>query len=513
MYKQASYPEKLIFQYNDSKSDHAYWLSEEEFNFVTSSLPSNLRRTQDPNIPDLPENVVVRHFTRLSRMNHAIDISTYPLGSCTMKYNLKSMERLSLIKEIALLHDSYPEEYCQGILELLYMLERYLCEITAMDKFSFQPSAGAHGELAGVLIIKKYHEVNNEADKRDEILVPDSAHGTNPASAAMLGFKVIEVKSNAEGTVDLNDLISKVSRRTAGLMLTNPNTLGLFEKDVLEISKIIHEAGGLLYYDGANLNGILCYARPGDMGFDIAHLNLHKTFGTPHGGGGPGAGPVGVKDFLKEFLPTPVIEKEGDRYYLKYDLKYSIGRIKEGFGNTLVLLKALLYILTKGYEGLVESREKAVENTLYFLEQISDLEEISLTHNPKLMRYHECLLSAKRLKEKTGVDAKDIAKRIFDYGFHPPMIYFPLIVEEALLIEFTEDETKENIKKYAEVLKKIVKEAYDNPSLLKSAPHSTYIGRLDEVKASHPKTMTLNWKKAKERYKDYLEKLSAYPTD
>src|SRR5579875_150932 len=476
MYRQASYPERLIFQYKDQKSDHAYWLSDKDLELVMNYLPENMKRTEDPNIPDLPENLVVRHFTRLSRLNHAIDISTYPLGSCTMKYNLKSMERLSSISDLAYLHDAYPDDMVQGLLELLYLLDKYLCEITGMDKFSLQPSAGAHGELTGVLIIKKYHEVNGEGGIRDEILVPDSAHGTNPASAAMAGFKVVEVKSNSEGTVDMDDLISKISRRTAGLMLTNPNTLGLFEKDVLEISKVIHEAGGLLYYDGANLNGILCYSRPGDMGFDLAHLNLHKTFGTPHGGGGPGAGPLGVKAHLKEFLPIPVVEKEGEKYRLNYNLRHSIGRVKEGFGNTLVLMKALLFILIKGYEGLRESREKAVENTRYFLDQMKDVEEITLTHNPRLMRYHECLLSAKKLKDKTGVDAKDIAKRIFDYGFHPPMIYFPLIVDEALLIEFTEDETKENIKSYAEVLKKIVKEAYENPFLLKTAPHTTFIG-------------------------------------
>jgi len=513
MYNQAKYRERLIFQYEDIRSDHSYWVNNEELNEAFSLIPKSMIRKEDPNIPNLPENLVVRHYTRLARMNHAIDISTYPLGSCTMKYNLKSMERLATIKEIALLHDGYPDEYCQGILELLYMLEQYLCEITGMDKFSLQPSAGAHAELTGVFIIKKYHEVNGEKGLRNEIIVPDSAHGTNPASAAMAGFKVVEVKSNKEGTVDIEDLKSKVSKRTAGLMLTNPNTLGLFEKDVLEISKIIHEAGGLLYYDGANLNGILCYARPGDMGFDIAHLNLHKTFGTPHGGGGPGAGPLGVKSFLKDFLPVPVIEKKEDKYVLNYDLKHSIGRVKEGFGNTLVLLKALLYILTKGYEGLKEAREKAVRNTRYFLEQMQGIEEISLTHNPKLMRYHECLLSASILKRKTGIDAKDIAKRIFDYGFHPPMIYFPLIVEEALLIEFTEDETEENVKQYAQVLKKIIREAYENPSVLKNAPHKTAIGRLDEVKASHPRTLTLSWKKVKERYEELLKKLVDYSAD
>jgi len=331
-------------------------------------------------------------------MNYAIDIGPYPLGSCTMKYNFKIMERLANLKELAYLHEELPEENIQGLLSLLYTFERFLCEITGMDKFSFQPAAGAHAEFAGVLIIRKYHEINNELDYRKEIIVPDSSHGTNPASASMAGFKVITVRSNKEGTVDIEELKSLLSKRTAGLMLTNPNTLGLFEKDILEIAKMVHEVGGLLYYDGANLNGIMTYVRPGDMGFDIVHLNLHKTFGTPHGGGGPGAGPLGVKEFLKEFLPVPVIEFDGKKYYLNYNLPKTIGRIKENFGNTLVLIKALAYILLKGYEGLKEAREKAVANTKYFIELMKDVSEISLTHDKNIMRFHECLLSAKTLK-------------------------------------------------------------------------------------------------------------------
>jgi len=499
MFKQATYPEKLLFLYNDLQTDHAYWATEEEVREVENLIPKDLLRKNDPNIPDLPEPVIVRHFTKLSRMNYAIDIGPYPLGSCTMKYNPKYMERLANNKNISLLHDILPEENCQGILELLYKLEEYLCEITGMNKFSFQPAAGAHGELTGVLIIKKYHEVNGEGDFRNEIIVPDSAHGTNPASAAMANFKVVTVRSNEEGTVDIEQLKSLVSKRTAGLMLTNPNTLGLFEKDVLEISKIIHEAGGLLYYDGANLNGILCYCRPGDMGFDLVHLNLHKTFATPHGGGGPGAGPLGVKEFLKEFLPVPVIEKKEDKYYLNYDLKHTIGRVRENFGNTLVLLKALAYILSKGYEGLKEARDKAVYNTQHFISLMKDVDDISLTHDKKVMRFHECLFSASKLAQKTGITAKDVAKRLFDYGLHPPMIYFPLIVDEAMLFEFTEDETLENIEKYAHAIKQIIKEAYTNPEIIKNSPSSTSISRLNEVKASHPRTMILSWKFIKDK--------------
>jgi len=315
MFRQPKYTEPILFQYKDIYTDHSYWATDEEVANLINELPEEILRKSQPTIPDLPEYVVVRHFTRLSRMNYAIDLGPYPLGSCTMKYNPKYMEKLYSIKNLSLLHDQYPIENCQGMLELLYMLDQYLCEITGMNKFSFQPAAGAHGELTGVLIIKKYHEINGDKDLKNEIIVPDSAHGTNPASAAMANFKVLTVKSNEFGTIDIEQLKSLVSRKTAGLMLTNPNTLGLFEKDVLEISKIIHEVGGLLYYDGANLNGIMCYCRPGDMGFDIVHLNLHKTFATPHGGGGPGAGPVGVKSHLIEFLPVPIVEKEGNYYF------------------------------------------------------------------------------------------------------------------------------------------------------------------------------------------------------
>jgi glycine dehydrogenase subunit 2 len=505
MFRQPRYPEKLIFEYKNIKSDHTYWVNEEELKSIYELLPSEILRDKEPNIPNLPESVVVRHFTRLSRMNYAIDIGTYPLGSCTMKYNFKIMDKLATIKELAYLHEELPEENIQGLLSLLYTFERFLCEITGMDKFSFQPSAGAHAEFAGVLIIRKYHELNKELEFRNEIIVPDSAHGTNPASAAMAGFKVVTVKSNKEGTVDLDELKSLLSKRTAGLMLTNPNTLGLFEKDILEISKMVHEVGGLLYYDGANLNGIITYVRPGDMGFDIVHLNLHKTFGTPHGGGGPGAGPLGVKEFLKEFLPVPVIEFDGKKYYLNYNLPKSIGRVKENFGNTLVLIKALAYILLKGYEGLKEAREKAVENTRYFIELMKDISEVSLTHDKNAMRFHECLLSAKVLKDRTGVDAKDVAKRLLDYGVHPSMIYFPLIVDEALLIEFTEDETKENIEFFANALKNIIKEAYENPALVKNAPYNATIERLDDVKASHPRTMSLSWKILKTKINELVK--------
>jgi len=499
MFRQPKYTEPILFQYKDIYTDHSYWATDEEVANLINELPEEILRKSQPTIPDLPEYVVVKHFTRLSRMNYAIDLGPYPLGSCTMKYNPKYMEKLYSIKNLALLHDQYPIENCQGMLELLYMLDQYLCEITGMNKFSFQPAAGAHGELTGVLIIKKYHEINGDKDLKNEIIVPDSAHGTNPASAAMANFKVLTVKSNEFGTIDIEQLKSLVSRKTAGLMLTNPNTLGLFEKDVLEISKIIHEVGGLLYYDGANLNGIMCYCRPGDMGFDIVHLNLHKTFATPHGGGGPGAGPVGVKSHLIEFLPVPIVEKEGNYYFLKYDLKHTIGRVRENFGNSLVLLKALAYILSKGYEGLKEARDKAVYNTQHFISLMKDVDDISLTHDKKVMRFHECLFSASKLAQKTGITAKDVAKRLFDYGLHPPMIYFPLIVDEAMLFEFTEDETLENIEKYAHAIKQIIKEAYTNPEIIKNSPSSTSISRLNEVKASHPRTMILSWKFIKDK--------------
>ncbi|MGB9756303.1 MAG: aminomethyl-transferring glycine dehydrogenase subunit GcvPB, partial [Candidatus Bathyarchaeales archaeon] len=346
----------------------------------------------------------------------------------------------------------------------------------------------------GTLLMRAYHKINGESEKRSEVIVPDSAHGTNPASATMAGFKVVVVPSDEEGCVNLEALKAAVSEKTAGLMLTNPNTLGIFEKNIEEIAKIVHDAGGLLYYDGANLNPLLGIVRPGDMGFDIVHINIHKTFSTPHGGGGPGAGPVGVSKILAEFLPVPRIIFDGERYRLDYDKPHSVGKIRSFYGNVAVLLKAYAYILSLGFDGLREVAEVSVLNANYLLKKLKGVKGLTLPYNSEKPRKHECVLSAKPLKNETGVSALNIAKRLLDYGLHAPTIYFPLIVEEALMIEPTETYEKEELDRFADALQKICEEAYKNPEAVLKAPHNTAVQRLDEVKASHPKTMALSWR-------------------
>ncbi len=447
-------------------------------------LPEKLLREDIP-IPQVSEPEVVRHFTNLYQRGYGVDTGFYPLGSCTMKYNPKINEEIASLSSFANLHPYTPEDLSQGSLEIIYKLGEYLSNITGMDKFTFQPSAGAHGELTALLIIKAYFK--DKGEKRKIVLVPDSAHGTNPASATMAGFETIEIPSDERGLVNPNILAKYLNKDVAVLMLTNPNTLGLFEKDILKISQMVHETGALLYYDGANLNGIMGYARPGDMGFDAVHVNLHKTFSTPHGGGGPGAGPVGVKSFLKDYLPKPIVEFDGEKYYLNYDIKKSIGRIRTFHGNFLVLLKAYCYIRLLGSEGLKNVTEMAVLNANYLKERLKDLFHLPY---PDLCK-HEFVLSGKKQKEK-GIKVLDIAKRLLDYGVHPPTIYFPLIVEEALMIEPTETETKYTLDQFVEILKAIIKEGEENPNVLKSAPHSTPVGRLDEVYAA--KILKVNWK-------------------
>jgi glycine dehydrogenase subunit 2 len=382
----------------------------------------------------------------------------------------------------------------QGILEILYKLERWLAEITGTHEVCLHPAAGAHGELLGTLLMRICHKSNGECKKRTEVIVPDSAHGTNPASASMAGFNVIVIPSGEDGCVDIEALKAAASERTAGLMLTNPNTLGLFERNIDEIAKIVHEAGGLLYYDGANLNPLLCKARPGDMGFDIVHVNIHKTFGTPHGGGGPGAGPVGVSKDLAKFLPIPHIVSDGRRYTLDYDRPHSIGKIKSFYGNTAVLLRAYAYILSLGREGLEEAAEISVLNANYLVHKLKNIRGLTLPYDSKRPRKHECVFSAKPLKNETGVSALNVAKRLLDYGMHAPTTYFPLIVEEALMIEPTETFEKEELDRFVEIMGKICEEAYSNPENVLNAPHNTSVSRLDEVRASHPRTMALSWR-------------------
>ena len=498
MFKQANWNEPVIFNLGrNGRRGHVLPKVEEEVKNVVGILnaliPNNMRRTSQFRLPELSEVEVARHFMRLSEMNYGVDSGLYPLGSCTMKYNPKINEQLASMPTMGMLHPYQDESTVQGILEILYKLERWLAEITGTYEVCLHPAAGAHGEFLGTLLMRAYHKFNGEGERRSEVIVPDSAHGTNPASAAMAGFNVVVVPSDDEGCVSLGALKAAVSERTAGLMLTNPNTLGIFEKNIDEIARIVHEAGGLLYYDGANLNPILGKARPGDMGFDIVHINIHKTFSTPHGGGGPGAGPVGVSEELAKFLPVPRIVFDGARYRLDYDKPRSIGKIRSFYGNTAVLLKAYAYILSLGFEGLKEAAEISVLNANYLMKKLRGIRGLTLPYNSEKPRKHECVFSAKALKNETGVSALNIAKRLLDYGLHSPTVYFPLIVDETLMIEPTETFEKEELDRFAEAMRKICEEAYTNPKIVLKAPHNTAVSRLDEVKASHPKTMALSW--------------------
>jgi len=449
-------------------------------------IPRECIRVHDPMLPEVSEVDVVRHFTRLSQLNHGVDSGFYPLGSCTMKYNPKVNEDVARMEGFTQIHPLQPLETVQGCLEILYKIDKFLSEITGMDRFSLQPAAGAQGEMTGLMIIKAYHQQRGDIE-RNRIIVPDSAHGTNPASASMAGFEVVEVKSNDRGEVDLEALRAVADNNTAGLMLTNPNTLGLFEGNILEIADIIHEAGGLLYYDGANMNAIMGIARPGDMGFDVVHLNLHKTFGTPHGGGGPGAGPVGVKKQLVPFLPVPMIEFDDDGYYLDYEKPLSIGRVKSFYGNFGVVVKAYAYIMSMGAEGLKRVSESAVLNANYLMERLK--EHYLLPYDRRCM--HEFVISAQQQKEK-GVSALDIAKRLMDFGIHPPTMYFPLIVKEALMIEPTETESKETLDAFIDALIQIAQEVDTDAEKVKGAPHTTPVRRLDEARAA--RNPVLRWR-------------------
>ncbi len=440
-------------------------------------LDKSLLRTEAPELPEVSEPDAVRHFTQLSQRNHGVDSGFYPLGSCTMKYNPKVNEAVARFDGFAKVHPYQSEKTVQGAMQVMYELGDMLSEITGMDQFTLQPAAGAHGELTGLMIMKAYHK--NRGNQRNIIVVPDSAHGTNPASAAVAGFDVVEVKSNEKGLVDLEALKAVMSDKVAGFMLTNPNTLGLFDENILEISKIVHEAGGLMYYDGANTNAIMGITRPGDMGFDVVHINLHKTFSTPHGGGGPGAGPVGVKKHLTEFLPVPVVVKKEDEYSFDYDRPLSIGKVKSFYGNFGVCVRAYAYIRSLGSDGLRAVSENAVLNANYIANKLKD--KYYLPVDRECM--HECVFSGDWQK-KNGVSTLDVAKRLLDFGYHPPTIYFPLIVSEAMMIEPTECETKETLDEFISVMRQISDEAEDNPELVHSAPHTTIISRLDEAAAA-----------------------------
>ncbi|ATW27038.1 aminomethyl-transferring glycine dehydrogenase subunit GcvPB [Candidatus Formimonas warabiya] len=457
---------------------------------VAQMIPSEYLRAVSPELPEVSELDAVRHFTRLSQRNHGVDSGFYPLGSCTMKYNPKINEALSRLDGFTKLHPYQPEETVQGALELMYLTDQMLAEIAGMDRVSLQPAAGAHGEMTGLMIIKAYHQYRGD-HRRTKIVVPDAAHGTNPASAAVAGFDVIEVKSSARGGVDLAALRSLMSEEIAGLMLTNPNTLGLFEENIREIAEIVHQAGGLLYYDGANANAIMGITRPGDMGFDVVHLNLHKTFSTPHGGGGPGAGPVGVKKDLVPFLPKPLIECKDGKYYFDYDRPLSIGKVKAFYGNFNVVVKAYAFIRSMGPDGLKQASEAAVLNANYLAAKLKDVYQLPYDR----ICMHECVLSGQSQKNK-GVSTLDIAKRLLDFGFHPPTIYFPLIVHEALMIEPTESESKETLDEFIQVLRQIAGEVDTDPDMVRSAPHQTVVGRLDEAAAA--RNPVVRWKPGKQ---------------
>ncbi len=446
------------------------------------TLDSRFAREDAPELPEVSEFDVVRHYTNVSFKNHGIETGFYPLGSCTMKYNPKINLELSSSEKFTALHPYQPVETVQGILKIYYETQRMLSEISGMDTYSLNPFAGAHGELVGLMIMKAFHEHNNESN-RTKVIVPDSAHGTNPASAKVAGFDVVEVRSNCEGdscdgTINLEHLKEVLDEDVAGIMLTNPNTLGMFEKDILEVARLVHEAGGLLYYDGANLNPIMNVARPGDMGFDITHINLHKTFSTPHGGGGPGSGPVGVSKRLKPFLPAPIVRKAGDLYLIDGGAEESIGQISHFLGNMNVIVKAYAYLLSTGRRHLAEISRLSTLNANYVKESLKDVYELPVKENCK----HEFVFDG--LKDNDEVRAIDVAKRLLDFDMHPPTVYFPLLYGESMMVEPVENESKQTLDAFIETMKHIAKEARENPETLKQAPYHTPVRRLDEAGAA-----------------------------
>lgn len=450
-----------------------------------TELPEKFARKNDARLPEISEIEVARHFQRLSHQNFNIEHGMYPLGSCTMKYNPKINEKTANISGFAALHPLQDDKFSQGALELMYEVGEILKEVTGLQGVSLQPAAGSQGELTGIFMIKAYHEKRGDS-KRTTILVPDSSHGTNPASAAIAGYKVDTVKTNESGRLDIDDLKARVGDNVAGFMITNPSTVGLFESGIVEIAKIIRDAGGLMYMDGANLNALLTLARPGDMDFDCVHINLHKTFSTPHGGGGPGSGPVCVSERLVPHLPKPQVVKDGDNYKLDYDREDSIGKLHTFNGNFGVLVRAYTYMRMLGEQGMRGVSENAVINANYIFRRIQDHFDVPFDDHCM----HEFILSGNRQK-KLGVTTKDIGKRLLDYGFHAPTVYFPITVPEAMLVEPTETENKDNLDKFSEVMIKIAKEAEETPELVQNAPHTTDLRRLDEAQAA--RNLNVKW--------------------
>ncbi|MCR4397412.1 MAG: aminomethyl-transferring glycine dehydrogenase subunit GcvPB [Firmicutes bacterium] len=478
--------EPLIYELS-SPGRRAYSLPECDVPVPSGAIPPGMAREIPAELPEVSEVDLVRHFTRLSQLNHGVDTGFYPLGSCTMKYNPKVNEQASRLPGFAAIHPYQPEETVQGALQLMYECSRYLAEIAGMDEVTLQPAAGAHGELTGLLLIKAYHE--HRGEKRTKVIVPDSSHGTNPASAAIGGLEIVTIKSDDRGGVDLEELRKVADRDCAALMLTNPNTLGLFDENIHVIADIVHEAGGLLYYDGANANAIMGYTRPGDMGFDVVHFNLHKTFSTPHGGGGPGSGAVGVKKKLAPYMPVPFVTFDGSKYALSYDKPLTIGKVKSFYGNFGVVVKAYTYIRALGPDGLKRVSEDAVLNANYVMRRLVPTYDLPYDRHCK----HEFVVAPWSIKKRTGVRTTDIAKRLLDYGVHPPTTYFPLIVEEALMIEPTETESVETLDYFVQAMLEIAEEAEKDPDKVKGAPHTTPVGRLDEAGAA--RNLNLRWRK------------------
>lgn len=470
----------LIFEYS-RPGRKGYSLPRNRFGTGVELIPANLLRAESPALPEVDEPTVVRHFTNQSTNNFGVDTGFYPLGSCTMKYNPKINEEMAASQVIASLHPFQPASTVQGALALYYALQEALSEIGGMAEFTLNPFAGAHGELTGLMVIHAYHDARGDM-KRDKVIVPDSAHGTNPASAAVAGYKVVEVKSLPDGTVDVEDLRSKLDDTVAAVMMTNPNTVGMFEKSIPEIAEAVHAAGALMYYDGANLNPMLGVARPGDMGFDVMHINLHKTFSTPHGGGGPGAGPIGVRAGLEKFLPNPRVVKLADGTFTVEYSDDALGSVSAWLGNYTVLVKALTYILSLGGEGLSMAGKLATLNANYIMHSLRDLYLLPIEGPCK----HEFVFDG--LKDKsTGVTTLNVAKRLLDHGFHAPTIYFPLLFHESLMIEPTETETKETLDRFIEVMRSIAREAAETPEVVKNAPHNTPVRHPDDTEAAlHP---------------------------
>jgi glycine dehydrogenase subunit 2 len=442
-------------------------------------IPAELRRGEPPRLPEVGELDLLRHFTELSTRNFGIDTGFYPLGSCTMKYNPRVNERLAGLPGFRDLHPLQDEEASQGALELMWRLQRALIEVSGLHACSLQPAAGSQGELTGLLLMRAYFDERGEGEQRRRIVIPDTAHGTNPASVTMAGYELTPVHTDARGNIDVDDLRARVDETTAGLMLTNPSTLGLFDENIEEITRVFHDAGALMYYDGANLNAVCGISRPGDMGFDIVHINLHKTFSQPHGGGGPGGGPIVVRERLEPFLPVPHVVREGDRFALDYDRPKSIGKVRGFTGPFGVFVRSYAFIRMWGPE-LREMSEIAVLNANYLLARLRDAYELPFDR----LCMHEFVLSARMLKREHGITALDVAKRLMDFDFHPPTIYFPLNVPEALMIEPTETESKEVLDAFCDAMLAIAREAAESPELIKAAPHNRPVRRLDEVKAA-----------------------------